>query len=845
MTTKEALTLKVIFSLMLLALGSLSHAQCKLNDFRNAFEKGQFKAVVSQVYCIDSLTSAQRVEANVLVARSSIQLNDLAGAEQAVQRILAQNASFTPRASDGSRVFQSLVKRLKLKLGNQVYSVSKANESMAEAPATVVLISEEQIANRGYQSLEELLHDLPGFDISTGRGAAYANIYQRGFRSNQTDHTLLLIDGVEMNDLSSHNAFISRQYAMTNIKQVEVVYGPISNIYGANAFSGVINVITKDAADGLLQSDMSVKASLQAGSWSTYSADVTGLYKSEMLSASLSARAFVSDEMKHANNANWIFDSENMEAYQRALSETEELKINEIIASGATNYYEINEGVAIPSATALDEARQMDSQVRPVPSFHNASENLSLSGKLRLANFSMGFQTWKKTEGNIGWNNWQVAGTSMNNNWIVNNSSVYLKYEQKNLLPKDNLDLSLFTRFKSHKVLPETRTIRFKSYLGGQRDLLDLINGVSSKWDTISYYRVSNQLRVEFRANYDLQWKLKHSRIMLGSELRTSQIQGDYITSNNELNFTEISDSLRSVGSYFNYRDVGLFGESVFGGEVLKITVGGRLDFNNAGIAGGFGLVGNIRSALIYKPIGSVIFKAIYATAFKDASPFNRYSESANRIANPSLKPERIRNIEGAIVYQLKDQTRFEASYYLARVTNMIGLVAIGEGSTQNRSIGQAQISGAQVSFESKLLSQLIFFGNYTFLNPRTTNMGVEMRIGDMAAHRFNVGANWMVNPYVTINLRANLVGKRRTGQGTSVPSNPNDQIDAYQVLNSTISYQPKSYQNFKFRLICNNLFDQDYNHPGVRTAGDGNFAALLPQNGRNIHISITYDVGN
>ncbi len=57
---------------------------------------------------------------------------------------------------------------------------------------------------------------------------------------------MLLIDGVEDNDLASSTAWISRQFPLSNIDRIEVVYGPASTMYGANAFAGVINVITKE-----------------------------------------------------------------------------------------------------------------------------------------------------------------------------------------------------------------------------------------------------------------------------------------------------------------------------------------------------------------------------------------------------------------------------------------------------------------------------------------------------------------------------------------------------------------------------------------------------------------------
>ena len=54
--------------------------------------------------------------------------------------------------------------------GTRVSSVSKSEESLAEAPATVILVTEDEIIDRGYNDLEALLHDLPGFDITRSVG---------------------------------------------------------------------------------------------------------------------------------------------------------------------------------------------------------------------------------------------------------------------------------------------------------------------------------------------------------------------------------------------------------------------------------------------------------------------------------------------------------------------------------------------------------------------------------------------------------------------------------------------------------------------------------------------------
>ncbi|HEX2120434.1 MAG TPA: TonB-dependent receptor plug domain-containing protein, partial [Thermoanaerobaculia bacterium] len=128
----------------------------------------------------------------------------------------------------------------------QVASVSKTSESLREAPATVVVVTGEEIQRRGYLDLEQLLHDLPGFDISRLNGDIYSHIYQRGYRSPINDRLLLLIDGVEQNELSTNTLYLSRQYSLTNVDRVEVIYGPASTMYGANAYTGVISIITRE-----------------------------------------------------------------------------------------------------------------------------------------------------------------------------------------------------------------------------------------------------------------------------------------------------------------------------------------------------------------------------------------------------------------------------------------------------------------------------------------------------------------------------------------------------------------------------------------------------------------------
>ena len=72
-------------------------------------------------------------------------------------------------------------------------TASRTKEKLLEAPASMMIITEEDIKKRGYTSIDEIFYDLPGFDISFANGAQYISIYQRGYRTPFTQRCNRLI----------------------------------------------------------------------------------------------------------------------------------------------------------------------------------------------------------------------------------------------------------------------------------------------------------------------------------------------------------------------------------------------------------------------------------------------------------------------------------------------------------------------------------------------------------------------------------------------------------------------------------------------------------------------------
>ena len=152
----------------------------------------------------------------------------------------------------------------------KVISVSKTEQNAEEVPSTVRIITADEISARGYFTFDEMLSDLPGFQFRNIQ-SLNSYVFQRGI-PNQNNLILVLIDGIQINELNSGGFYGGAQYDLSSIDRVEVVYGPSSVTYGTNAISGVINIITKSAA----QTGGEILA--QAGSFNTYHSSVAYNY---------------------------------------------------------------------------------------------------------------------------------------------------------------------------------------------------------------------------------------------------------------------------------------------------------------------------------------------------------------------------------------------------------------------------------------------------------------------------------------------------------------------------------------------------------------------------------------
>jgi iron complex outermembrane receptor protein len=182
--------------------------------------------------------------------------------------IMTASASIAETAPDLADL--SIQELMALKVA-EVSTPSRFPQKPADAPASVTVITAEEIKLFGYRTLAEALQSVRGFHVTYDRSYAYVGV--RGFSrpSDYNSRILVLVDGHRLNENIFGSVLMGREFVLDVdiIDRIEVVRGPTSSLYGSGAFFGVVNVITKRSADLA-----PMEASVEAGSFGARKARV-------------------------------------------------------------------------------------------------------------------------------------------------------------------------------------------------------------------------------------------------------------------------------------------------------------------------------------------------------------------------------------------------------------------------------------------------------------------------------------------------------------------------------------------------------------------------------------------
>ena len=149
-----------------------------------------------------------------------------------------------------------------------VVTSSRIDLPFKENSRTIQIVTAEDIKKIGVTNVADALQQVAGIDVRRqGVNGMQADLYIRG---GGFDQTLLLIDGIKVDDPQTGHHTMNLALPIEVIKRIEVIKGPAARVFGQNAFTGAVNIVTKDVEEN------SLIAKVQGGSFGQFIAEATG-----------------------------------------------------------------------------------------------------------------------------------------------------------------------------------------------------------------------------------------------------------------------------------------------------------------------------------------------------------------------------------------------------------------------------------------------------------------------------------------------------------------------------------------------------------------------------------------
>ncbi len=626
-----------------------------------------------------------------------------------------------------------------------------------KAPAVASVITAKQIKAMRARNLDEVLETVPGLHVVPSKLNRMNSTYSiRGIHTGDNPQVLMLMNGVPFPLLSNGSRLQNFQLPISAVSRIEVLRGPGSAIYGADAFSGVINVITKDAGDingtevgARYGSFESKDLWLQHGD--TYGGlDVMFSLEWQKTDGDRDRRVGRDAAPAAFSNAPGPLDTRNdvLDVH---------LELNWKDWTLRNWYYRQRDaGVGAGAAQALDPAGFDDNDSYMVDlSWHNddllpnwdLSANLNyyyLNGKTNFVLLPAGVTLPIGADGNV--NPVAPAGAVTFPDGLIGAPSV--------IDQTFGLDLAaVFTGFSDHRLrlgsgikYQDEDTSESKNFGPGViNGLVTPISGTLTNVSNTAFVFLPDTNRTLWYLSFQDEW----------------QLAPDW----------ELTSGLR----YDHYSD--------------------------------FGFTINPRIALVWATRYNLTSKLLYGRAFR-APSFGEQFQQNNPVAtgNPNLDPETIDTVELAFDYRPTFDIQTNLSLFGYQADGLIEYVA---GTAQNARDQKGY--GFELETSWQATDQLKLMGSYAWQHSEDANSG--KRVADAPGQQLLLAADWRFMPDWLLHPQINWVASRHRAVGDT-----RDEIDDYILVDLTLR-RMNLVQGLDLTLAARNLFDEDAREPSSGTA--------------------------
>ncbi len=655
----------------------------------------------------------------------------------------------------------------------RVVTASGYLQTVAEAPSTITVITSKQIQERGYEQLEDALRDVPGIDMIHINGYAPTLFYFRGMYGAENLRALLMIDGVPENNIIGSNDMAGPVYSLHNIERVEIVWGAISALYGANAFGGVINMITKKGAD------------------------INGF------------------------NFDQGFGSFNTNFKKLSLG----LKKNKLEFSAAGTLYS-TDGPRFHNRDPIYSASFVDNAY---------SFNTAISYYAKKSTITMGYRNYHTVTGWGTYSNSPTVYLHLppqgnGNIGLVGLLQRDFRNERPGVIISFLRTWFLQNEYRaSEKLKLLARLVYRETGTGDDSYLYVTADGNRMIRAKVATY--SNRVAGELTANYNISDKHKifagvgfnQDNVEEGGRATTFDLTTIYLVDGRDtvVNLSSVfrprrSDIRNNIGGYLQY----VLSSSLF--KKTEFTFGARYDHHSY-----FGSTFNPRISIVNNPSSRWTFKFQFGTAFRAPTNLEVYQTPGG---NFQIKPERIKTFEINAIYLPRNNLRFQLNGYRNELTDVVILSNLS-GLTVNKNPGVFTIHGVEAIADFDITKTISGFVNFTFTDTWGKNLltGDSGRLPGIAAVKGNAGLTFRSTDFLTISLSGNWVGERRSPR-----TSPYGPVDGYFLTNCSVTTARLFKDRVTASLNIHNLFNVRWLDPGFRTADGLLYATVLEQPGIN-----------
>ncbi|MBO1318845.1 TonB-dependent receptor [Acanthopleuribacter pedis] len=639
------------------------------------------------------------------------------------------------------------------------------------------VITAQEISQMGAKNLEEVLRTVPGFDVvlnPTGSNLMFGvrGVLSLNFSSNSIKY---LLNGHTLNSLTGSPLHYFDYLPIEFIKKIEIIRGPGSALYGANAFMGVINIITKTSDDERF-------VSLRGGSFS--SARPGFLYTSNhsLIEWSLAGSFYETD------------------------GESEEVR-----EDFASNVFQF--GSAAPGNTTLDADSSTFNFEAKYGDF-----NLNVFATDLNRNYAIGIAAALTDENELKVNsNFAVLGyekTFLNDKLKLESKVYYDKYNFFHSLEifseEFNIQRNLETPFPDGEGIRGIPAVKFELY-GTEttfnwniREGFDLLSGI-----------LYDRSRI-FDPTHFANTNVNDAPVTVDGVVYQP---GQFLPFGHIADLTNVQDGNwineadRTNGAAFAQATLDVKTLADLNLESLVLTIGIRHDDYDD-----IGSTTNPRAGLVLAPNESIFMKALYGEAFR-APTFDELHQINNptNVGNPDLLPEELKTFEFQFGAQFGEKAYATISYFDIEVEQNIQLVG-----RDYKNVGRVTSSGIELDAKMLFGERRYLYANATYSDVKNHDINAlnqEIERGNSPDFMSNIGFNWQFNPLIHFNAHVNYTTERnRNGTriaidtGEVIPQDSRPATPDRTLVNFSVGFQIND--GFSIQASGHNVFDEDQLDP-------------------------------